>query len=527
MKKTYLYARFSSARQAEGTSIDRQIELAEDYAKRRGLDIEDKSIDAGVSAFRSRNRNQGALGNFLQMVDNGQIATPCNLLVESLDRISRDKATNAQTAFLEILNRGITIITIADDKVYSTDMDSMQMMTAVMVLGRANDESAMKSIRTSTAWEKARLKAADSASPAFNARVPDWLRVKDKGVLEPVPEHAETINRIFMLSAGGEGIERIAKQLNADGCTTFKGAQWRSSGISKLLRNRAVIGEFQFHQRNEDGDRVPVGEVIQNYYPQVVERTLFLQVQEGMDNRNKRGSGNRAGQFTNLFTGLLRCGECGDAVVIGSQNKQFGNGYLKCVRRCEDSTSMNYKYTEPQVLMALSCIQKVIEKYRKPITDKTASLGLEKRRLAEVIRDYSELLDSGHSKAIAKRLMDAELKLEQVETELIREQERVLSAQQKEMIVLGNEPISTVEERRAFNVKLRAAIDEIQMVEHPHRKGSALIYYVNEQPVLEQHFTKINGAHGTESEIWELSEDNSPVLVGRTNSKKPLELKPQ
>ena len=40
---------------------------------------------------------------------------------------------------------------------------------------------------------------------------------------------------------------------------------------------------------------------------------------------------------------------------------------------------------------------------------------------------------------------------------------------------------------------------------------------------MEQHFTKLKGAHGTGSEVYELHIDDVPTYLGRTTSKKPLE----
>ena len=95
--KAYSYLRFSTADQAKGDSYRRQIALAEDYAKAKSLEL-DKSLtfqDLGVSAFTGKNRKKGALRAFLDAVEEEIISAGSFLLVESLDRVSREAILDA------------------------------------------------------------------------------------------------------------------------------------------------------------------------------------------------------------------------------------------------------------------------------------------------------------------------------------------------------------------------------------------------------------------------------------------------
>ena len=527
MKTAYSYIRFSSSRQADGDSIRRQTELARAYAAKNKLDLQDVSIsDFGVSAFRGSNATEGALGTFLRLVDEGKINSNCYLLIESFDRLSRQAVEDALSLLLNVVKRGITIVTLADEHVYKRgELDMTKLILSIVTMSRANEESEMKSQRTSAAWNKARIDALNGIK-IKNSRIPDWLEWNEDKTNFFVLQGAEkVIQRIFELSASGLGIEIIAKRLNVEGLKTFKQQkEWRSSGVSSLLRNRALIGEFQFKQRNESGKRIALGEPILNYYPNVVSKQLFWEVQQGMDLRNKRGSGNRAGKFTNLFTGLIRCGECGAAVVTSSQTTKTPQGYLKCTVRCESKARMNYKYTEPQVLSALSSLQSVIDKYRTPVSDETASLKLEIRALNEQVITLESLLNKAFTPRIAEKLQDTELQLANAKERLKTELQQALIQQNREHIILGLEPLDSVDNRRLFNSKLRTVIDKIEMIEHPYKQGSALVYFVKNLPVMEQQFTKLKGAHGTESEVYEVYQNDVPTYLGRTSSKKPLEL---
>jgi DNA invertase Pin-like site-specific DNA recombinase len=75
MPKAFSYVRFSTPEQREGQSQRRQIALAEKYATQHGLELDRKTRyqDLGVSAFRGRNAEHGALADFRQAVQEGRI----------------------------------------------------------------------------------------------------------------------------------------------------------------------------------------------------------------------------------------------------------------------------------------------------------------------------------------------------------------------------------------------------------------------------------------------------------------------
>jgi hypothetical protein len=55
------------------------------------LDTELTFEDLGKSAYRGANVMDGALGQFIEAVDSGQVKKGSYLLVENLDRLSRDR----------------------------------------------------------------------------------------------------------------------------------------------------------------------------------------------------------------------------------------------------------------------------------------------------------------------------------------------------------------------------------------------------------------------------------------------------
>ena len=91
--KAYSYLRFSTPDQMKGDSFRRQAEMASAYAERHGLDLDEGLTfhDLGVSAFRGKNVVEGALGQFISAVNDGRVQPGSYLLVENLDRLSRDR----------------------------------------------------------------------------------------------------------------------------------------------------------------------------------------------------------------------------------------------------------------------------------------------------------------------------------------------------------------------------------------------------------------------------------------------------
>ena len=105
----YSYVRFSTTVQSLGASLQRQTEGAEHFVAERPNLVLDKTLnlgDLGVSAYHGKNATEGALGGFIKAVDEGKVAKGSYLLVENLDRLSRETVTTALELFLSILRRG-------------------------------------------------------------------------------------------------------------------------------------------------------------------------------------------------------------------------------------------------------------------------------------------------------------------------------------------------------------------------------------------------------------------------------------
>ena len=316
MIKAYSYARFSSTKQQKGTSIERQVQLAEEYAKKRGFDL-DRTItyrDYGVSAFNGKNLERGALGAFLKAIENGTVSSGSYLLVESIDRISRGDLTTAQEIVKTIVGNGITIVTMFDgreyDRVALNDLGRLMILLSNMHL--AHEESRKKSERSSASWQFARQKI---GMRRVKTNVNHWLELSDCSSRYQVREGCkELINEVFDRYITGQGCNVIAKWLIAKRDTLYK---WSPAVVCRLLKNRALLGEWQaFTFDHEKGVYLPATEVIPGYFPQVIECNKFRKVQHLLATRAKIVRGPVGNNVSNLFTGILRCAYCGSTIEM-------------------------------------------------------------------------------------------------------------------------------------------------------------------------------------------------------------------
>lgn len=314
MTKAYSYIRFSTPDQLKGDSLRRQADLSRKYAEDKGLEFDESLTikDLGVSAYKSSNFKEGALGAFLQAVRSGRIDKGSYLLVESLDRLSRATVFVALGQFMSIIKDGIVIVTLSDQRVYKLgELDEQQLMFSIMDMSRAHRESEMKSKRIAASWKN---KREHSNTRKLTARAPAWLKLtEDRSEFKVIPERMSIIRLIYKLTINGYGRTRIIKKLNAQNVRVFgRGAGWHESYISKILHNRAVLGEFQPHHMVDD-KRVACGEPVSGYFPKIISESDFHKAQEAMKLRVLR-PGPKGAKVSNLFTNIVKCAYCGNSM---------------------------------------------------------------------------------------------------------------------------------------------------------------------------------------------------------------------
>lgn len=297
----YSYQRFSSPEQAKGDSLRRQTQLRDAWIQRHGVTLDDTIRDEGISGFSGKHRNDtAALGRFLRLVERGDIAKGSYLIVESLDRLSREHVQEALRLLLNLTAKGIRIVQLLPvEIVYDDKSDTTPLLMAVMELSRGHSESLMKSERVGGAWREKKRAAAEGE--IVTSRMPSWLRLEgDKIVVDETK--AATIRRIFKLASSGYGIGVIAKKFNTNGVAPIaKGKVWARSYVSKILLNRAVVGEY-LPMTRRGGKRRPDGEPVADYYPRIISDDQWHASRAAMASR--RLTGGRGSPRVNLWQAI-------------------------------------------------------------------------------------------------------------------------------------------------------------------------------------------------------------------------------
>jgi DNA invertase Pin-like site-specific DNA recombinase len=437
----YSYIRFSHPSQAEGDSLRRQTEYAAAYCGRRGwqLDTSLTLFDLGVSAFRGKNAAVGCLRTFLDAVEFGRVLPGSALIVENIDRISRQGIDEGYDLIKKILKAGVRIVTLSPEREY--DRESVRKLTSgalelQLYLERAAEESERKSVRVGEAWGQKR-KAARKNGTVETTRVPAWLEVIGRerigkhargGSFRILPKRASVVRLLFKLANSGHGLSLIVKRLTAKKVPTWgRGHKWSKAYVRKILTGRAVLGEYQ-PKKHGKAEGAPV----KDYYPAVVDEKEWDRAQGALASRRDK-PGRVGRKSVSLFSGLLWDARSQERLLIAWQTQGSGKARRK-VRALVPAGSLdgrakavtfNYAIFETAVLSFLKEI-KVADVVGKEVATESAAIELE---LADIRQKRARLVARIVAGADLPELEEASRQLHDREAAL---QKELASARQKE-----------------------------------------------------------------------------------------------
>jgi DNA invertase Pin-like site-specific DNA recombinase len=363
MTDAYSYIRFSSPQQALGHSQRRQQDQIDRFVKENNLSLQNSEAfrDLGVSGFRGLNLKQG-LGRFIAEVDANKVKRGSYLIVESLDRLSRQNVMDSFRLLVSLIDKGIRVVALNDTgpTVLDKSADFSALMLTLGTLYRAYDESSKKSMRGKAVWQQ---KKRNAQFAPVSSRCPEWLSFNAaKKAFDPIPDRVRTIQKIFDLADQGIGRHRIVRLLNQQGIKSFRNVSngWQGSSVSKLLRNRALIGFYQPTTREYDPEtgrelRNPDGNEVAGYYPVVIDEALFRRVSTRRHMPVAPLAGRQGPALTNLFTGIVFCGWCGAPMAMCNKGPPpKGRRYLVCSKAVRGKgctyRSWPYDHIEPMIL---------------------------------------------------------------------------------------------------------------------------------------------------------------------------------
>ncbi|HZW13305.1 MAG TPA: recombinase family protein [Noviherbaspirillum sp.] len=443
MSVAYSYVRFSTPVQLHGDSMRRQLDASRRYTAEHNL-ILDETLnvhDLGVSAFTGSNVERGALGKFISAIDEGRVAPNSFLLVESLDRLSRLPVPDALQIFQAIINRGITIVTLTDSAAYSKEKlknDWTPLIMALVSMSRAHEESAVKSRRITEAW-KQKKERVKSNKEVMSGRCPWWLKPSaDGSKYEINEEKAGTVRLMFQLAKDGLGNVSIAKYLNEREIPTAQHAKyWQNSTVGFNLQNIAVIGVLQLDQDNNG--RTTTNTFVEDYYPSIIGKELFYEVQALRASRRRGATtvnAGRKGQCYNIFQGTARCGYCGGPVHI-RRKPGFNTGFLYCAKSLQGGgcigVSYNVRNLERELLTFARelNIAKVLGESSQvdSLTAKQSELAACTGKLEELERRLNNLATAletgGDVRFLVERMRNAEAELNELKKQRLELQTEI------------------------------------------------------------------------------------------------------
>lgn len=353
MLRAGCYARFSSDLQRE-TSLEDQIRGCHEYSTRQGWTWQDDHVytDAGISGASL----EGRAGLRALLIAASSTPRPFDvLLVDDSSRLSRDQY-HALGILQQLTFSGIRIV-------FASQGIDTQNEQAEVLLGFHSIVDALylremaSKIRRGLAGQINRGFATGGVTYGYRTvRVLDPTR--DDGHLgfrvEIEPVEAAYVRQVFEWYADGVSLNAVIAKLHEAGAPAPRGGHsrgdWRIGAVRRVLVNQRYLGQLIWGRSRSERKPATRAKVQRRVSPDewhVVQRPELRIVSDDLWRRVQRRRQHLSEQLANhrqpgrtllrgrsgvthgrgLFTGFLRCGECGGSVSVVSQHRYRGRQY--------------------------------------------------------------------------------------------------------------------------------------------------------------------------------------------------------
>jgi len=339
-----IYERKSTAQSDvadEAKSLAHQEALCRAFIARQGWTVVDAHIyvDEGVS---------GAIferPGLRQLLDAAEARPrPFDVVVMyAEDRLGRDVVETGYVA-KRLIDNGMRIF-FADGTERKLESASDALMMAISNFGAAFErERASARVR-----DKMFSKAQQGHHTGGHVYGYDAVPVAGHVELRINPAEAAIVRRLFVLSAQGYGIKRLAGELNAEGVPGPKaGRRWSATGIRDMIRNERyrgvlVFGRTQSRLRKGVRKKVPTPEStwVRLERPQlrIVPEALWCQTHARLATTFSADQQRVTGRLTgppersvmaskHLLSGMLECGVCYGKLVAIRRRSKSGRSFV-------------------------------------------------------------------------------------------------------------------------------------------------------------------------------------------------------
>ena len=430
MKKAVIYARVSTARQADdGVSIEAQIE----HCERKALELDATVLqvfrDDGVTGTSATKRHafQRAI-NFCAYNDVDYF------IVWSTSRFARNKIDAA--SYKQLLKESGVRLVYAS---MSLDSDTDEGWFTESLL-EIMDEHYSRQVSKDT--KRSMMKNAEDGF--FNGgRAPfgyEIVKVGKRRKLVPAESEKSLMRQIFKRFATGESAISICRSLNNSGITC-RGVEFQAASLSRTLKNQIYRGVTTFNKTTHRKANPESEWIVKETHEAIISQEIFDAVQLRFEPRFKL-TGSPKSNF--YFTGTLRCGCCKAGMVIetGTSKSKRTYSYYNCgrvrkgytckVRRIRADKFDQYllQMVVDKLLsqdMAQAFFSEAYKIHQEKNSERQVRLDYVKSELVELRRKRQALMvileeqGVGEIKSIVKRINDYDVR-EQV---LLAEQEKI------------------------------------------------------------------------------------------------------
>ncbi len=335
MENGIIYARFSSQSQNE-QSIEAQIRICSEFAENKGIKIVNTYADKAKSGT---NDHRPA---FQKMVSDAQTGAFKYIIVYMFDRFARNRRDSIM--YKEMLKEKYGIKVLSALEPISDDEGGEFYEMFLEWNAEKYSKRLSKRIKDGIDTSIANGTFCGGVVPyGYKLEVEPSLTNPNKFVKRVVinEEEAKIIRFVFEQYDKGYTKKKIADMLNEEGYR-FNGKPFVARSFDSRITNEKYTGEFKFGGRE-----------CKNMYPAIIDKDLFLRVQEKLNKNKHVLGGQETAKVPYLLTGKLFCGHCGSEMTadkaIGGSGKVHSYYVCKkkrkneCPKRREDKDNLeNY-----------------------------------------------------------------------------------------------------------------------------------------------------------------------------------------
>lgn len=334
-----LYLRLSrDDGEAESASIATQRKLLVNYAAQNGYPIYGEYIDDGWSGT---NFDRPAFRRMLADIEDRKV----NLVItKDLSRLGRDYIKVGQYTELYFPSKGVRYIAVNDG--YDSESPYQDIAPFKNVMNEMYARDISQKIRSALI---AQMK--DGAYIGAFAPYGYQKDTTDKNHLIADVQTCEIVKAIFHMAANGMLPAGIAQTLNGQGvpspavyrCMTHgcldvnvysKRQEWTGATIAKMLRNVVYLGhtaqgkttKLSFKSGLTVKKLPDEWILVRNTHTALVDEEVFSLIQRRIRARTCK----KKGEFTNIFSGIVKCADCGRNMSATGTRKKGSPANLIC-----------------------------------------------------------------------------------------------------------------------------------------------------------------------------------------------------